>query len=645
MLKPAIDIYAAIPEPGLGPVMAEAVGPPADMTVSEWAAKYRIISGKAAAEPGPWRNEVTPFAVEPMDAFSDPEVEEVIGCFASQIVKTEIILNVSGYYIHQEPGPMQIVMPTGKARQDFVRDRLNPLLEDTPVLAERVGDPKSRDTGNTISHKDFEGGFLDIATAQSPAELASKPIKVSLQDEIDRYEDTAEGDPCGLADKRTARFWNRKKGKFSTPGTKEDSRIWPRLLASSFGRWYVPCPHCGKHQWLKWKQVHWESELDERGKVVRDEDGHGIHYPATAVYVCEHCAAIWDDADRHKAIGLGYWRHKRPEMKRRRGYWLNCLYRPRATLAELVEAFLEAIRESSTHQTFVNTELAEPWEDTGAMADQEGLAQRAEEWAKIPAEVAVLNGSVDVQDDRLEVEITGWGRGEESWFAKHIVLTGNPATEELWETELKEVLSRTWETEDGRVLPLRAVGIDSGGHHTEQVYRFSRKYWARKWWALKGMPKGFAVPVWPGGAPSMSRKHRGGKFYGVNVDLAKKVVTDYLSITDPGPGYCHFPNGLPPQYFKQYAAERLVKGYDKRTGKPKKYWKQTAKRNEALDLRAYNYAVLCGLRAGGFDLARECDRIEAGRKQAPAPAAVARINRPGALPPGQAMPLVQDPYL
>jgi len=612
-----------------------------------------VLSGKAASEPGKWTTSRAPYTREVMDAFSDPDTEEVAAMWASQLAKTEIILNVIGYYIDVDPCPIVVSQPTLNLARYFSRARLAPMIRATAPLAAKIAEPKSRDADNTTLSKGFTGGQLDIVSAQSASDLSARPARIALADEVDRYEDTSEGDPLDLLDTRTANFAFRKKGNFSSPRDKVKSRIEARYEASDKRKWWVPCPHCGRHQVLKWAQVLWDKATDAAGEELRDEDGHAIHLHKTARYFCEHCGVGWSEAERFAAIAAGEWRAEKP-FAGIAGFWLNALNSPWQSLPRLVKRFLDSKDTPGKLRTFINTVLAQTYEDAGAQVNDDELVRRAEQAAyavgdAIPAGAAVLTAAVDVQDDRLELEVVGWGRGYESWHVQHMVLTGDPALPELWK-ELDAILLQTWPTADGRHLPLRAVGIDSGGHHPDQVLRFCRVRWGRRVWALKGASKGLNERVWPTKF-SRSRKDRH-RLWVVNVDAAKLAVTDWLKVAEPGPGFCHFPRGTAPEYFKQYRAERLVTKY--KNGFAVRVWKtNSGARNEALDMRGYNYAVLCGLEAQGLDLGREARRATAPAQPPPQPAAPAPqpttappsggANHFGHAPAG--MTPAADPYL
>ena len=531
----------------LGEVLARAISPPPDITVSEWADTHRVLSGKAAAEPGRWHTSRAPYTKEVMDTFSDPEVESTVCMWGSQLAKTEIILNVVGYFIDCDPCPIAVSQPNTKALRDFSRVRLTPMLEDSEPLKGKVADPKSRDATNTVSSKEFEGGQLYILTAESPADLSSRPVRIAISDEVDRYENTKEGDPLSLLERRTTNFWNRKLGYFSSPRDKETSRIELLYKKSDRRKWWVPCPHCKKHQVLGWKQVVWD-----RG---RDDKGNEVHRPETAAYACEHCGVLWTEAERHAAVAQGEWRAERP-FNGTAGFWLNALNSPWQSLPKIVANFLEAKKLPGTLRTFVNTVLAETWEEQGVSTDDEALAARAEAFGeKAPAEVAVITAACDVQDDRLEVEIVGWGRDYESWSLDLKMLPGDPSGPDLWEA-LGVIFGNTFETEDGRVLPIRAAAVDMGGHHTQQVLNFCKRRWHRRIWAIQGKDRGLGAPVWPG---KFSRSRKGKPFFSINVDEAKATITKWLDISTPRPWLLSLPHGARRQLLQ--AIFRRAAGY------------------------------------------------------------------------------------
>jgi phage terminase large subunit GpA-like protein len=552
--------------------------PPPKLTVSEWADAYRRLSPEASAEPGRWMTARAEYQRGIMNAVSDPAIEAVVVMSSAQVGKTEIVNNIVGFHIHQDPAPILLLQPTLEMAMAWSKDRLAPMLRDTPALKNKVKDPRARDSGNTLLHKSFAGGHITMAGANSPASLASRPIRVVLCDEVDRYPVSAgsEGDPVNLARKRTATFWNKKLVLVSTPTVKGASRIETAWLESDQRRYFVPCPHCGHHQTLRWGQVFWDE-----GK------------PETAHYCCESCGTLWTDAERYAAIRWGEWRATAP-FRGTAGFHLNELYSSWSRVAAIAKAFLEAKRGGSeTLKTWVNTSLGETWEEAGEKADGDALLARRENYGpdSLPAEALVVSAGIDTQDDRLEVEIVGWraedrDKPEQSWGVEHLVLYGDPAQDEVWQ-RLDECLLKTYRTQDGRALRVLAACIDAGGHHAAAVYRFCEKRAGRHVYATIGREG--RRPIWPKRS-GKSRKHKS-TVWTVGVDTAKDAVYSRLKIKEPGPGYCHFPAAYDEPWFKQLTVEKVVTKYVK--GHPTRVWtKPNGARNEALDCRVLALAAL-----------------------------------------------------
>lgn len=519
-----------------------------------------------------------------MDAFSDPAVEEVVVMSSAQVGKTEILLNVCAFFIDQDPAPQLLVQPTLDMGEAFSKDRLAPMLRDTPCLQGKVKDPRARDSGNTLLHKNFPGGHLTIAGSNSPASLASRPIRVVLQDEVDRYPASAgsEGDPCSLADKRSANFWNRKKGKFSTPTVKGSSRIELAYEASDKRRYFVACPACEAEQVLNWPQVRWNDD-------------------ATDVwYECQACEARWTDADRFRSIRKGLWKAT-AQFNGVAGFHLSALYSPWTPLRDLVRDWLRAQKSPELLKTFINTALGETWEERGDVkVDAHTLLERCEEFEDdLPAQVGAITAGVDVQADRLEVEIVGWGIDEESWSIGYHVISGDTARPEVW-SDLDVVLSREYPHPKGIPLKVRAACIDTG-YRDSMVLRFCRDKYSRRVLAIKGRRDG---AIWP---RKPSRKNQT-PFFNIGTDAGKDAIAGFMRLNESGPGYMHFPAGRDLEYFEQLTAERKITRYVH--GFARREWrKQDGERNEALDCRVYAYAALHALYSMGFRLNAECLRI------------------------------------
>lgn len=549
--------------------------PPPKLTVSEWADKYRKLSPESSAEPGQWYTGRAEYTRGIMDAFSEPDVHTVVWFASSQVAKTEVINNVCGFFIDQDPAPVLVVQPTLGIAEAWSKDRLAPMLRDTPRLQGKVGDPKSRDSGSTILHRVYPGGSLDISGANSPSSLSSRPKRVVLCDEVDRFPPSAgvEGDPVTLAKKRSTTFWNRILGLFSTGTTKGISRIEEAFKEGDKRRFWVPCPGCGEHQVLKWANVHWDKDGEE-------------HKPETAAYYCEHCGEAWDDGKRWSAVSRGEWCAEAP-FNGTASFHIWEAYSSWVRLEETVTAFLDAKGNHERMRVFTNTSLGETFEEKGETVESLPLFERRETYkATVPLGVAILVCAVDVQDDRLEAEVIGYGVGDESWGIRRDVLWGDPSTPALWE-DLDEYLEREFTHELGLTIKIAGTCVDSGGHFTLAVYQYCKKRASRRVWAIKGKAGNGRVIV---DTPKKNNK-AGVRLFTVGTDTAKDMLYAWLKLEKPGPGYCHFPDTYDAEYFNQLTAEQVVTRY--KMGRPERvYLLKKGTRNESLDIRVYSMACL-----------------------------------------------------
>jgi phage terminase large subunit GpA-like protein len=605
----------------------QALKPQPRLTVSQWADKERHLSREASAEPGRWDTTRAEYQRGIMDAVSDPTVHTVVVMSSAQVGKTEVLLNAIGFYVDQDPSPILMVQPTLEMAEAFSKDRLAPMLRDSPALQNKVKDPRARDSGNTLRHKVFDGGHITLSGANSPASLASRPIRIVLCDEVDRFDDSAgtEGDPVSLAAKRSINYWNRKLILTSTPTRKGLSRIEKAFSQSDQRRCFVPCPYCATPQVLKWENVRWDKDKNDKGETIK-------HHPHTAHVVCLECGSLWNDVARWGALRKAEWQASAPFLGVA-GFHLSELYSPWRRLSEIVEDFLEKRHDPTRLQTFVNTSLGETWEEAGETVPSGALIGRVEAYddKSLPGDVSVLTAGIDTQDDRLEVQVIGWGAHEESWVAWYEVIPGDPAQAQVWK-ELDALLLSSFHTAEGRTLKIGAACIDTGGHHAAQALSFCRARRLRRVFATKGIAG--ARPIWPMRA---SRANTGDHVYLVGVDTAKDAIYGRLKIGRPGPGFIHFPHldGIDAAYFEQLTAERVVTRY--REGRPYRVWvKDPGKRNEVLDTFVLALA------------ARHClpRRIERGLEYATgagAPAAAVASPEPDELvvagpPPSQAKP-------
>lgn len=556
--------------------------PPPELTLSQWADTYRMLSAESSAAPGRWHTDNAPYQREIMDAIGDPHIRKVVVMSAAQIGKTAMLLNMLGYFMHYYPAPVLVLQPTLDMAQAFSKDFLAPMIRDTPVLRVLV-DTKSRYSGNTILKKNFPGGHVTIVGANSAAGLRMRPIKVILADEVDAYPPSAgtEGDPLLLAQKRQTTFWDKKTVIVSTPTIKGSSRIETEFQETTREEWNVPCPKCGKFQPLRWANI--------------DFDKNDLNKGIT--YKCEHCEQKSREYEWKAQERYGHFVAENPDAAAR-GFHLNTLASTFCGWREVVEKFLLAKEmldqgDPEKMKTWVNTELGETWEEPGERLEDTELVNRREIYdAQVPEDVLVLTAGVDVQDDRFEVEVVGWGVGKESWGIRYQKLYGDMLKEQVWE-DLDNFLMTPFYKKDGTAMTIISTCIDSGGHHTDQVYRFTKERWERRVFAIKGKG-GQEVPFLRN--PTTNNRVKTPLFI-IGVDAGKALIYQRLKHETKGPNYCHFPlneeAGYDEAYFRGLTSEKMVVRF--RKGRPVVVWEikdASYKRNEPLDLRNYAMAAL-----------------------------------------------------
>jgi len=584
------------------------LAPPPKYTVSQWADNRRKLSSEASAIPGQWNTALVEHMREPMDCVSDPRVRRVVIMAGAQIAKSEVLLNIIGYLIDYDPSPIMMVQPTLEMAEAFSKDRIAPMLRDTPVLAEKIGE-NSRDSNSTIRQKMFPGGHLTLVGANSPSSLASRPIRAVLFDEVDRFPVSAgeEGDPISLAIKRTATFWNRIVVMVSTPTNKGASRIEAAYEEGDKRQRMCICPDCGEAQALVWANVRWTDRK-----------------PDTARYMCAECGSLWTDAQRIQAVRRGFWKATE-EFTGIASFHVPGLLSPFATMADGVREFLEAQGDPARLRVWTNTYLGETWEEEGQRLDGHSLAARAEEFeTRVPEGVTLLTAGADVQDDRIEVEVVGWGDDNESWSVDYRVLYGDPTAPGIW-SELDALRRQVWVHPIFGEITLRAMCIDTGGHYTNETYNYVRG--ADRVYGIKGVPGE--------GKPLVGRHsiNNYGKIplFPVGVHTAKELVFARLRSKVGEAGYCHFPAGRSLQYFEGLTAEKLVTRYHK--GFKRQEFVKTRARNEPLDCRVYATAALELLQVDlrGQRMAQEAQirRLEAEREAAAAKAKQNVARKPG----------------
>jgi phage terminase large subunit GpA-like protein len=603
------------------------------MNLLEWGEQRRYLSPEAnalaadAGGPVRYTSDLTPYHRDIMLALSDPQTEIVACKLPSQDGKTELLNNFVGYKIDLDPGPMLVLQPTKEMAEAWSKDRLAPMIRDTKELRGRVRDARSRDSENTILHKKFPGGHLTAVGSNSAAGLASRPIRDVLVDEVDRCAKSAgtEGDAIRLAFRRAVTFRRGKKLLISSPTIRGESRIDKEYQLGTREELHLPCPHCGEYQFLVWGGT----EIDFG---LKWEPGQ----PDTAYYVCEHNGCIIEEKEKAGMIARYRWIAQAPEKgPRRRSFWKNLLASNLVPWRKLVAEWIEVQGKPMELQVFINTvqcELFDPIE--GEEVEVDSLLRRQgkgypkdndRDTGIVPAGVAILTRSVDVQGDRLETCVWGWGANETSWLIEHELIPGDPSTLEPW-TKLDEIMKRRYLHASKIRLRPRVTFIDSGGHSTKQVYSYCRTrmrlgVFAIKGSSLEGHPL-LGRPSRPDSAKTIL--YHIGSFTG-----KESLIRRLTKIPEVGaPGFIHLPAWLDSEQIAQFTREKLVSVIQK-GGKRKRAW-QLLGRNEMMDLYVYALAALQTLGPRILmNLGTIAKRLEAsGAKREPDPAAPADGETP-----------------
>jgi phage terminase large subunit GpA-like protein len=575
------------------------------LSVSEWSDRHRMLSSKASSEPGRWRTSRTPYLKAIMDCLSPTSpVERVVFMKAAQLGATEMGSNWIGYVIHHAPGPMMAVWPTVEMAKRNSKQRIDPLIDESSILRELIAPARSRDSGNTILAKEFRGGVLVMTGANSAVGLRSMPVRYLFLDEVDGYpiDVDGEGSAVALAEARTRTFSRRKIFIVSTPTIAGVSTIEREYEASDQRRYFVPCPHCGHRQWLRFEQLRWE----------RGEDGN---FPDTAAYVCESCEVPIPEHHKTWMLEHGEWRAMADGASRTAGFHLSSLYSPigwrswKDVAAAWESAISKEAGSAAAIKTFKNTELGETWVEEGEAPDWQRLLERREDYriGTIPVGGLLLTAGADVQKDRIEVSIWAFGRGKESWLVEHRVLMGDTARDEVWKA-LASVLRETWTHETGCQLGLGRLALDTG-FATQEAYAFVRGVRDPRLMAVKGVARGAALVGTPTAVDATSggkKLRRGIKVFSVAGGIAKlefynnlrkspEVADDGLTIRYPA-GFVHLPK-VDAEFLQQLCAEQLITRRD-RNGFAIREWQKMRERNEALDCYVYARAAAA---ASGLD--------------------------------------------
>lgn len=563
--------------------------PDSIISVSDWADANRILSQTASSEPGKFRTSRTPYLKDIMNALSpSSSYEKVVFMKGAQIGGTEAGNNWVGYIIDQAPGPMLVVQPTVEMGKRWSKGRLAPLIQDTVCLRDKVKDPRSRDSGNTVQSKEFQGGQIVITGANSAVGLRSMPVRYLFLDEVDAYPPDAdsEGDPLTLAIQRTSTFARRKILIVSTPTVKGLSRIEKEFENTDQRYFFVPCPFCGHFQVLKWEGIHYDPNFTE------------------VAYECENCKGAIRDHHKTEMLSRGEWRATNQEKASDKviGFHLSSLYSPVGWLSweSCVQNYEMAKDNEQLLKAWTNTTLGLTWEEKGDSPAWGVLFDRREHYGigTVPKGAYVLTAGVDVQNDRLEAEIVGWGQNMESWSIDYRIIYGSPSNAETWQ-KLSQLLEEEFESEDGVNRRISMLAVDTG-FATQEVYNWVRAHSFNNVMAIKGVDNSL-VPL--NSPTKVDINYKGKKISGgvrlwkIGVSILKGELYGWLKKTkrEDGSiphGYCHFPEHVT-EYFKQLTAEQLVTKIVK--GYPKREWQKTRDRNEALDCRVYARAATIAL--------------------------------------------------
>ena len=569
--------------------MAKACAPRPHLTVSQWADQYRWLSQKGSGEPGKWKTERNPMLREIMDVLSvQSDVRRIVIMKPAQVGITEACVNWIGYVMQHAPAPLMVLLPTLENRDAWITQKLNPLLLETPIIQDLFDARRERDASNSRDAKDFPGGMLFLSGGNSPNSYAQRSARYVILDDLDRFPEEVgeEGHPVALARNRAKAFARYKLLLISTPTVRDASHIEAEYVKSDMRHYHVPCPHCGEVQQLEWKHLKWPDHCATSGHVTN------------VWYVCPHCGGCIEEHHKPEMLAKGRWVADHPERKTR-GYQINGLYAPIGlgkAWIELAQEFLDAQKDPIALKSFINTELAETWEDRSHQLKPAHLAERAgpQLAREIPRGCLLLTAAADVQrGTRLELQVLGHGpapdgRGLIHWTIDYIVIPGDPARAEVWE-RLAEHLNRPYTNGCGREMVIEATAIDEGdGYHTDDVRAFCMSGLARRLMSVKGLnrPSKSIMPKAP--EPTDLKRNgradkRGALTWSVGTDVVKNYLISKLGADAELPREqqrIRFHAELENEFFEQLLAESFDPSRNR-------WIKKAGRRNEALDTWGY----------------------------------------------------------
>lgn len=568
----------------------QAIAPLPDLTVSQWSDQFRFLPN-SAMEAGKYRSSRTPHVAGIMDCFNDPEVEEISIQGSAQIAKTTILENIIGFVIDINPQPILFMAPTQDVAKIFSKEKLDPMIELSSRLRNKIAKSKSRDSNNTTLYKRFVGGFIKFVGANSPHALRQMSIPIIISDDIDSIEvgSVKEGDPVLRAEKRSQTFeGRRKKIRASTPTIKNRSRIESFFNQGSQEQFFVRCSACNDEFVFSWPNVIWDQEKDIFGKVL-------IDYPETAKISCSKCGTLFNEAERRELLQSGRWIAKFPERRNHRSFKINELSSTLSNLKSVVSEFIKTRNEPEKLETFYNLVLGEAFErETIVELNPDSLLTRVEDYIDesnprlIPNEILFIVSTTDVQKDRLEFNVWGVGKGKEIWLINRRVIDGDPLRRDVWNLH-DQLIAEKYKREDQVELKIIIKFVDSG-YLSQTVYDYVRRRSSERLFAIKGRGT-VGIPIL-GRTYSLVDNGRT-KLLTVGTNAAKEQIFNALDLQEAGAKYIHFPRAYcDEEYFEQLTSEvgfKIVSGLIEHTVYKKK---KRDIRNEALDLLVYAYAAI-----------------------------------------------------
>ena len=546
---------------------------------SEWVNKYFYLSPESSAAPG--KVTLYPYQEELMDVMCDYETQFVIFKKPTRVGFTKLLNMTQAYFIHQRPSSILHAQPNNEEMRGYATDEFEPMVRDNKIISDLIDAKVVRGKNKTdrTLKKSYPGGIWEGVGAESSRNFNRRTVRVFMADEIDTWvlEADKAGDTLTTGMRRTSDFWDRKNIMGGKPIIKETSKVLEWFDKGDQRHRYLPCPHCGHKQIWGFDDFIWDKELAEDGSVIR-------HLPDTVYLKCAECKEkIYDHHKREMDKGGEWVAHEEFTGIASFYIWAMFSYSPNVTWPDIVREFLSAIGNPLKLKAFHNEVLAQGWEDEFDSLEITDYKDRLEEYeAEVPEEVLILTAGVDTQDNRLEVEVVGWGRYEESWSITYRTFYGDTAKPFVWQ-ELDLFLASKFIHASGGSMTISATGVDTQGHSTKMAYEYCKANKFKSVFALKGANQ-INAPIVPLAATFTNKGNV--PLYLIGVNAAKDVIFSYLATTERGAGYCHWPSNTPyynAEYFKQLTAEKRAE--DGR-------WVKFRARNEALDVRVYSLAAL-----------------------------------------------------